>query len=96
MTEQPQKRDGNGRLCPVGIKNTSRISAMQWLFGILATGVLGGVLLGATVINGVREDTARLNRRVTLAEDRHERTQRDFAEIKQLLREMSRKIDELR
>ncbi len=96
MTEHPEKRDGNGRLCPVGIKNTSRISAMQWLLGILISGAIGGTILATTVINGIQQETAQLNRRITLAEDRYDRSQQDFAEIKKLLRDLSNKIDELR
>jgi uncharacterized protein HemX len=93
VTEQPKIT--NGRLCPVGIKNTSKITAVQWLLGILITSVMGGALLAATVINGVQQETANLNRRITLAEDRYDRSQQDFAEIKKLLRELSNKIDEL-
>ncbi len=92
--EGDRLREGSG--CPVGIKNMSRISAIQWLLGILITCALAGAFYSTAALGVMSTETASLNRRITLAEDRWERSQQDMGEIKQLLRDLNRKIEDLR
>jgi len=78
--------------CENVTKALARITATQWLIGVLLAVCLGLLPL---IFDG-RRTSETLSARMDVAEDRYKRNREDFTEIKVLLREMDAKINDLR